>query len=200
MIDIRIDRADFNRFTVAGSPETVMCELATIVANIYGNIIRNAVNDEDLSRNIAKPKIIGLMREDFIKHMTIGMAVIEKDVIEETIIKDSLRDADNTPNSKDTMIIEEFLKSLNPKSDEPYTPKVKTRKTIQEENPNAIVYSLKEFIDLFTDGNFDLSSGSGTIHDGEVDTGVDIIGEHGFVKPLKSLGCKYVLWRKGVKA
>ena len=200
MIDTRIDRADINRFVVEGSPETVMCELATIVANIYGNIIRNAVNDKDLSSNIPKPKIIGIMREDFIKHMTIGMAIIEKDVIEETITKDSIRDADNMPSDKDTMVIEEFLKSLNPNMDEPYTPKIKTRKAIQEENPDATVYSLKEFIDLFTDGNFDLSTGSGTIHDGEVDTGVDIVGEHGFVKPLKSLGCKYVLWRKGVKA
>lgn len=194
MINVKIDKEQIPVFEVEGTPTTVLCELTTIASNLYRDLLVDAI--KALHTDLPMPKIIGAVREEFIKHFAIGMAVAEKDVIGKELLQNTLRNADNTPESKDTMELSEFMKSLFGDKEEPYKAQIKTKNAVQEENPESIVYTLKEFIDQYTDGNLDFTTGKGTVHDGETDTGVSVMDDDGKVKPLKRLGCQYVLWHR----
>jgi len=194
MLEIKIDIAKGEKdgmFKVGGSVDNIMAELSAVVGSIYGDIVMNAVND--LSEHMPKAKIIELIREDFTRRMAMGMAMVEYQV-RAKIFGTELKDADNTPESSENMVLSEFMKNLMGEgANEPYKARIKTQLQVSKENPDTYVFTLKEFIGKLTDGNITSEDGHGTFHDGENDTGIEVFQDGEFVK-TKGKGYQYVLW------
>lgn len=195
MLEIKIDITKSEKdgmFKVGGSIDNILAELSAAVGSIYGDIAMDAVND--LSKHMPKAKIIELIREDFIRRMAMGMAMVEHQV-RAIVFGTDLKDADNTPDSSENMVLSEFMKNLMGDANvkEPYKPRIKTQLQVSKENPNAYVFTLKEFIGKVTDGNIQHTDGHGTFHDGENDTGVAVFQNGEFAK-TKGKGYQYVIW------